>query len=144
MTVKGPKPKPQGQAVNRHAPTHDWVEVPNVPFRGAPKLPARRMNGRMWDPRTRAKWKAWSSMPHCVNWSASMWEFAFDCIELSALICGGETKHMTELRNRERVLGTTPDFLRDLRIRYVKSEKPTASSAAPAAKVTNLADYRNL
>ena len=115
--------------------------MPNVPFSKGPRLPARRMNGRMWDPRTRAKWKAWSSMPHCVHWSPAAWEFALDCIELAALICDGETKYMTELRNRERILGTTLDARLSQRIRYVGPEAPT--NVQPAT-VTNIVDYRDL
>jgi hypothetical protein len=36
----------------------------------------------------------------------------------------GEPRHATELRNREKMLGTTMDFRRDLRIRYVDPEEP--------------------
>jgi hypothetical protein len=46
----------------------------------------------------------------------------------------------TEIRNRERVLGTTADFRRDLRIRYVD-----AKPAAPTGEnVTSMDDYRDL
>lgn len=141
MAVTGRKPKAEGHAVNRVKPTHDWTEVPNTPFKAAPKLSARRTNGRMWDPRTRAKWKAWSAMPHCVLWGPAEWDFALDSIEIAALMHDGETKWATELRNRERVLGTTRDFLRDLRIRYIEPKQVEAKSAAG---VTNLADYRDL
>jgi hypothetical protein len=45
----------------------------------------------------------------------------------------------TELRNREKVMGTTVEYRRDLRIRYIDqavNEKP--------AEVANIADYRDL
>jgi hypothetical protein len=44
----------------------------------------------------------------------------------------------TELRNREKVLGTTIDSRRDLRIRY------TEPASSPPAGVTNLDQYRDL
>lgn len=137
MPVPGRKPKPEGQAVNRNKPTHDWTELANLPYAGdVPDLP-RRKGG--WPARTKRKWAAWSSMPHCALWSASEWDFAIDTLELAAQFHEGESRVATELRNRERVLGTTADFLRDLRIRYVEPvevERP--------AEVTNLADYRDL
>jgi hypothetical protein len=141
MPPAGRKPKPQGQAINRNKPVHEWTEVERIPFKTGPKLPTRRTNGRMWDPRTRAKWKAWSAMPHCMLWGPAEWDFAIDSIEIAALMHDGETKWATELRNRERVLGTTGDFLRDLRIRYIE---PKQREAKGAAGVTNLADYRDL
>lgn len=143
MAVTGRKPKPEGQAVNRNKPVHDWVEVENVPFTEGPKLSARRTNGRQWDRRTKQKWDSWRSMPHCVLWGPAEWDFALDSIELAALFHEtGETKYATELRNRERVLGTTMDYRRDLRIRYV-DPKPEGDGSADAG-VTNIADYRDL
>ena len=48
---------------------------------------------------------------------------------------GGPTWR-SELRNREKVLGTTIDSRRDLRIRY------TEPASSPPAGVTNLDQYR--
>lgn len=139
MPVSGRKPKPQGQARNRMPATHEWTEVVRVPFEGGPDLPEERSDGRRWSQRTKAKWDAWRSMPHAKLWGPAEWDFAFDSIELAALVHDGEPRHATELRNREKVLGTTLDYLRDLRIRYVD-----ASSESDAAEVTNIADYRDL
>jgi len=60
-------------------------------------------------------------------------------IDLAALVFDGEPKYATEVRNREKVMGTTVDYLRDLRIRYVDS----VENEDPAG-VTNIADYRDL
>lgn len=140
MPVAGRKPKPEGQAVNRNKPTHDWTEIPDVPFSGGPKLPKTRVNGQPWMKRTRDKWTAWSSMPHCTMWGPAEWDFALDAIELAAQFHAGDAKVATELRNREKVLGTTGDYRRDLRIRYV--DPPSGDE--PAAGVTKLDDYRDL
>lgn len=139
MPVAGRKAKPAGQAVNRHKPTHDWVEVENVPYSGGPGLPERRSDGRRWPDRTKAKWDTWRSMPHCRLWAAAEWDFALDSIEYAALVHDGEPKWGTELRNREKVLGTTADFRRDLRIKYVEP----AVNESPA-EVTRMDDYRSL
>lgn len=141
MPPAGRKPKPAGQAINRNKPVHDWTEVADIPFEGGPDLPEMRADGRRWPERTRDKWDAWRSMPHCKLWGLAEWNFALDTIELAATFHDtGESKYATELRNREKILGTTGDFLRDLRIRYVEPKDPVAE----AAGVTNLADYRDL
>lgn len=144
MAVTGRKPKPAGQAIHRNKLAHDWTEVPNVLFKSPRKLPTLRMNGRLWQPRIRAKWKAWATMPHCALWGPAAWEFALDTIEIAALVYDGETRLANELRAREKTLGTTPEALRDLRIRYVDVPKAEKRSAVPAAGVTNLADFRAL
>jgi hypothetical protein len=137
VPVAGRKPKPEGQAVNRHKPTHDWIEVVDVPFQGGPKLPK---DGRTWPTWTKRWWGVVSTMPHCVLWTDSDWEFALDTAVLKAKFHTEPAAGLaTEIRNRERVLGTTADYRRDLRIRYV--EKP--AEQVPA-EVTSLDDYRNL
>lgn len=140
MPIAGRKPKPAGQARNRVKPVHDWTEVENVPFDVAPELPESRSDGRLWPARTRQKWAAWSTMPHCKLWGPAEWDFALDSVELAAQFHEGNPRVATELRNRERVLGTTQDYLRDLRIRYVEAppERPEPAS------VTSMDDYRDL
>jgi hypothetical protein len=72
-------------------------------------------------------------------WSDSDWEFAIDTLELVAQFHEGNERLATEIRNRERVLGTTADYRRDLRIRYgtaVGDEDETPDV------VPNLDDYR--
>lgn len=138
MPVAGRKPKPDGQAITRHPQVHDWTEVVDEPYLGeVPKLPPRR-NG--WPARTKRKWLAWSTMPHCRLWGEAEWDFAIDSLELAARFHEGDARLATELRNRERVLGTTADFRRDLRIRYV--ERPPENEQP--ASVTSLDDYRDL
>lgn len=143
MPVTGRKTKPEGQTVHRNPLVHEWTEVDNVQFVGGPKLPSRRTNGRMWDTRTKKKWDAWRAMPHCMLWTDTEWDFALDSIEVAALFHeSGEMKFATELRNREKILGTTLDFRRDLRIRYVEPNPQNDSDTE--AGVTNIADYRDL
>lgn len=138
MAVTGRKPKPAGQAVTRHKQIHDWVEIPNVPYRSAPKLPERQPGGAAWPAQTKRWWRVISSMPHCVLWAEADWVFAEHTARLVAAFDAGELRLATEIRNREKLLGTTVDFRRDLRIRYVDA----APTEAPG--VTNLDDYRNL
>lgn len=131
--------KPAGQRVNRAQLIHEWTEVPNVPFAGGPDLPKLRANGSKWPERTVAKWETWRSLPHAKLWGAAEWEFALDSIELAAQFHCGEAKAATELRNREKVLGTTHDYLKGIRIRYVDPE--TAADRLKSA-VSNIDDYR--
>lgn len=145
MPVTGRKPKPAGQARNRNAPTHDWTELPDVPFvpkTAAHKLPTRRPDGRSWPTWTKNWWKAISTMPHCALWSDSDWRFALETALVAAQLHEGDTRAATELRNREKVIGTTVDFRRDLRIRYVKPNQGDDSGGDAA--VTQLDDYREL
>lgn len=138
MPTKGRKPKPEGQARHRVKPVHEWTEVQNTPFEGAPELPKRR-DGKSWSDRLKQKWAAWSSMPHCSLWDGTDWEFAFDTLEVAAQFHEGNEKLATELRNREKVLGTTHDYRRDLRIRYVE----TLTEEQSTDDVPNISDYRD-
>jgi hypothetical protein len=136
MPVAGRKPKPEGQRRNHHKPTHDWVEVPNVPFEGGPKLP-RRKGG--WPAFTKRWWETVSAMPHCVLWAPADWQFALDTALIAAEFHEGGVRVATELRQREKVLGTTMDARRDLRIRYVEVQGEVDDPG-----VTRLDDYRDL
>jgi hypothetical protein len=139
MPVAGRKPKPDGQKRNRVKPVHDWTEVVDVPYAGpVPSLPRRRGG---WSARTKRKWAAWSSMPHCVLWGPAEWDFALDALELAAQFHDGNERVATELRNREKILGTTRDFLRDLRIRYVSDDPETGDGDA---SVTAIDEYRQM
>lgn len=142
MAIRGAKPKPNGQARHRNKLVHGWTEVPNVPFAGGPKLPPRRSNGRLWSPRDRQTWKAWSSMPHCVLWEPTDWEFAKTAMEIAAYVHDGDTKLAAELRAWEKVMGTTLDARLSQRIRYV--DPPDDNDAALPATVSRLVDYRDL
>jgi hypothetical protein len=141
MPVTGRKPKPDGQKRNRMKPVHDWVEVQDVPFSSGRPLPrAPRWVGQ-WPAATKRWWATVSTMPHCVLWDNSDWGFAEDTALLAARFHEGDVRVATELRNREKVLGTTIDFRRDLRIRYV-SEMATESEAD--GTITAMDDYRRM
>ena len=140
MPITGRKPKPEGQAVTRHKPTTDWVEVDDVPFEDAPKLPRAQPDGLPWPSWTKRWWVTVSTMPHAILWTAADWEFAFDTAALKAKFhAESSTGLATEIRNREKVMGTTGDYRRDLRIRYV-DPKP----APTLAPVATLDEYRDL
>jgi hypothetical protein len=61
-------------------------------------------------------------MPHCVLWYPSDWQFALDTAMVHASAAHGSVSAMGELRQREKIMGTTVDARRDLRIRYVDEE----------------------
>ena len=118
MPVRGSKPTGQPTR-RRNKPVHEWVEVPDAPFTGGPKLPKTQPGQPTWPTATRVWWKAISQMPHCILWAESDWLFALDTALLSAHFHRGGIATSAELRHREKIMGTTLDARRDLRIRYV-------------------------
>jgi len=132
MAVTGRKPKPEGAAVHRNQPVHEWVDVPNVPYRGKkPTLP------KGTPPATRAWWNDVTSLPHCALWSKGDWRFALDTARVHAAFVGGDMARAAELRLRERAMGTTTDALRDLRIRYVDQAGAPEQAVAPSSGVAD-------
>lgn len=138
MPVAGRKAKPEDQRRNRTKPTHDWTTVPNVAYDSPRSLPEARPDGKRWPEWTQAWWEVVSAMPHCVLWSDADWRFAIETAVVAAEFHDGDMSKAAELRIREKVLGTTMDARRDLRIRYVDPapEEPE--------QVTRLDDYRAL
>lgn len=147
MAVAGRKPAASGQTRHRVKPSTDWIEIPNIPYAGdAPDLPDQRTivtrNGQEQVPLqtlTRDWWAAVSRMPHCSLWEESDWMFALTTATVADAAFCGVASAATELRNREKVMGTTVEFRRDLRIRYVDP----VENVQPA-EVANIADYRDL
>lgn len=144
MAGRKPADRP---TVTRHKPTVDWTEVENVPYTGErPELPTHRMvmnpKGELqeWpiEQRTHDWWAAVTSMPHCVLWSKSDWQFALDTAMVHADAAHGKTTAMAELRMREKIMGTTVDARRDLRIRYVEPE----ADAPEIAVVADISERR--
>jgi len=133
MAITGRKPKPEGQAVNRMKPTHDWIEVVDQPFEGeSPDLP----EDVAWSPATRRWWEVIRHLPHASLWHPGDWLAAISC----AFVVEQHWEDPTaELRLREKNLGMTTNALRDLRIRYVP-----AADVAEEANVTRIDDYRDL
>jgi hypothetical protein len=145
MAVTGRKPK-DGPKRNRVAAVHDWITVVDQPYDGErPTLPrARRVEwtdrelGRQSEmqplqPITRAWWERIASMPHCVLWSDADWQYAVTTALVADAVFAGDVRLAGELRQRERVLGTTLDARRDLRIRYVPLEDDDQGEDEPAA-----------
>ena len=130
-----------GRVRHRVKPVHDWVEVEEVPFTEAPEWPSYRSASAA----SRRWWDAVSSMPHCVLWRAAEWQYAMDTAELHNMLYGfNETKLASEVRQRERVLGTTLEARMKLRIRYVDPERSDASSGSGAAGSGGVASVTEL
>lgn len=144
MPVAGRKPK--GNPRHRVPPVHEWTEVLDAPFADGPRLPRCRPGGKSWPTRTKKWWAAVSTMPHCVLWSESDWSFAIDTAMLAAEFHDGLISAATELRQREKILGTTADARRDLRIRYLRPEEPVEDDGPdePMPPVARLDEYRDL
>src|SRR6056297_915239 len=151
MPISRAKPSDRS-TVNRNKPTHDWVNVLNVPYDGPkPDLPLTRQimvkNGEVEivpvEDRTREWWRVISTMPHCILWTESDWQYALDTAMVHASSVYGSVTAASELRQRERILGVTMDARRDLRIRYVEDESQEKTTpTAGRANVTKLNDRR--
>lgn len=156
MPVAGAKPKAdRSQVRHRVEAVHEWTDVPNVPFTKAPKLRDRSTSGVSvmdvgaansadWPSATLDWWRDISRMPHCALWGDAEWRFAMDSAEIHARTMEAWRGYSgSEIRAREKLMGTLADYRRDLRIRYVKPKSPGEQPAAPAG-VANIADYRAL
>jgi hypothetical protein len=138
MAMVGAKPSNR-PVVHRVKPSVDWSEFVNVAYDGPkPELPLSRTTLKDGEPveypletRTRDWWNAVSRMPHCVAWQDSDWAFALETAMVHALAAHGNISAMAELRMREKVMGTTMDARRDLRIRYVEPEQETVLVSVP-------------
>lgn len=143
MGMAGRKPADR-PTVTRHKPTVDWTDVLNVPYEGqTPELPLSRTILKEGEPveipienRTRYWWNALIKMPHCILWQDSDWAFALDTAMVHAAASHGQVTAMAELRMREKIMGTTVDSRRDLRIRYVDPE-PEILAVAEVAKLSD-------
>lgn len=133
----GRKPNTGTPVRHRVKPVHEWVEVPDVPFDGACSLPKTQPGQPSWPTATRHWWKAVSRMPHCSVWAESDWQFALDTALVAAAFHGGDIRAAQELRRREKVMGTTLDARRNLRIRYMPAEQEEERPG-----VTAIEDYR--
>lgn len=130
MPVAGPKPQEdRTQVRHRNPETHEWQEVLDTPYVGAkPQLPElatmmSRGGNTYTTPylaETREWWRVLSSMPHCSLWTDSDWQFALTSAPIANQVFMGNASAAAELRMREKMMGTTWDSRRDLRIKYVK------------------------
>lgn len=146
MVMSGRKPS-ERPTVTRHKPTVDWTDVVNVPYSGErPVLPevreiinkAGEVSVYPMPEQTVAWWDSVTTMPHCVLWSPSDWAFCLDTALIHAQAVTGVVSAMGELRQREKIMGTTVDSRRDLRIRYVEPE----AEAVTLAPVDSLDERR--
>jgi hypothetical protein len=157
MPVAGAKPKAdRSQVRHRIPPTHEWTDVEDVPFAGAPSLPERNTQVSWADagtvggpayPEATLRWYATiSRMPHAKLWTEADWEFVFATAEIHARTMEAWRGYTgTELRNREKIIGMTADARRDLRIRYVEPKNVDAEAdAAEADNVVSINRLRDL
>lgn len=160
LAVAGRKPQDdRNQVRHRVPPRHDWTEVVDVPYTDRPPvaLPTS-MRSRIGDEgevfeipthkMTKAWWRRIKAMPHCVLWRESDWQFALETAVVADALFYGITGAATELRQREKILGTTIDSRRDLRIRYIEpkaeEEEQQGQADGAGATVAHLDDYRDL
>jgi hypothetical protein len=138
MATAGRKPNEGTPVRHRVKPVHEWAEIEDVPFATGPELPELELT-LPWPSETREWWRDISAMPHCVLWEDSDWRFAVETARVVAAFHRGAITLAGEIRQREKVLGTTWEARRDLRIRYV----PAGARDADSAGVTAIEQYRD-
>lgn len=138
MSPAGRKPNEGAPVRHKVRPVHQWFDVPDVPFEGdVPALPKTQPGQPSWPTATKHWWESISRMPHCILWHDSDWQFALDTALVAAAFHRGDEKSAaTELRRREKVMGTTLEARRNLRIRYVEVQDESQ------AGVTAIEEYR--
>lgn len=163
MGAPGTKPTMDRSQVRRtNADVIEWQDFDEVPNLKALNLPPRSIAegpdapvGALdrWPDATQRWWRAVSRLPHTVSWDAAMWETAFSVAELHARFVEGWKGHGgAEWRIARKILGTTPDDRRDLRIRYVprgtmkgrEQEQRRKTASGSGATVSRLDEYRDL
>lgn len=122
MAKTGPAPK----VVKHGHGGGEWQDVPDAPYTGPgserdlPEIP-----GLPWYETTMAWWITVRRMPHCRLWTESDWNFATMCAVIVnqawGELYGGAlpVNLLSELRQREALLGMTMEQRRKLGIRYV-------------------------
>jgi hypothetical protein len=95
-----------------------------------------------WPAATKRWWRSVSRLPHAALWSEADWQFALDTACLVASFHLGDHRMASEIRQRERIMGTTRDARRDLRIRYVEPGDPDPLTKDPT--VTAMEQYRRV
>lgn len=158
MPVAGAKPKnDRSQVRHRVEAVHEWTDVADVPFLGAPPLRPRATGGvsvlavgaansEDYPAATQDWWRAISRMPHAALWDEAMWALAMDAAEVHARTMEAWRGYSgSQLLAFSKQLGVTADYRRDLRIRYVKPKAAAESAAGDAPdNVTQLDSYRDL
>lgn len=129
-------------------PNGEWVLVPSAPFkapksRDMPKL----LVGSPVRPEVRKWWSTIKSMPHCVLWAESDWDYAMDTAILKQEFYAAPKATLSaEIRHREDQMGTTVEARRKLGIRYISPDvvAPVSSKAkaAKTAKAVSSLDER--
>jgi len=119
MPVRGRPAKDPDQRVNRMPLQHEFQRVLNVPY--VPTKEQARCPVAGAKTATRRWWAMVSTMPHCINWTEGEWEFARATAFIHDRFMNDRPTLGKELRDRERVMGTTEDARRALKIRYVSA-----------------------
>lgn len=127
--MPGPEPQDRKHGRTPNA-AGEWREYPDVPFEGAPPMPAPPGRKRKWHPMADKMWKTASVMPHCKDWRDEDW------LALEVLIYEIEryynpgyeekqtTAQITEIRRQMVALGMGEKGRREQKIRYKQKVEP--------------------
>lgn len=129
--MAGRYPNPDGEKVNRHAPSFAWVDLPRGGRSGKP--PSLPVWMRKWQPATRKWWATTWQKPQAVMWEqdgSTMWTLA--CLQDDLLADRTDAaKVSAEMRQHEDRHGLNPKAMLQLRWRLEPEENDMAAADAP-------------
>lgn len=127
MSGPAPQDRKHGRTPNAAA---EWREYEDVPFTGAPPMPAPPGRKRKWHPMAERMWKIASVMPHCRDWRDDDW-YALEMLvyEIERYYNPGSeekqtTAQQTEIRRQKNALGIGEQGRREQKIRYKQKVEP--------------------
>lgn len=126
MAVRGVAPAEE--KLGRYQTQGSWTDVRDTPYtEDPPEVPGVEMFGPL-----RTWWVILCSMPHCVLWTESDWQYAVDTAVLKSRFYEGDmpVALLTEIRRREESMGVTHDSRLKLRIRYIPVPEDEAKRIA--------------
>lgn len=137
MSGPAPQDRKHGRTPNSQTrSSSDWREYDDVPFEGAPPMPAPPGRKRTWQPMAETLWKTASKMPHCVDWRDEDWHALLILLYeveryYSAKDEDKTTAQMTEIRRQKAALGIGDQARVQLRIRYKQRVEPGLPGTGP-------------
>jgi hypothetical protein len=137
IDMPGPAPQERKHGRTPNA-SGDWREYDDVPFEGAPPMPAPPGRRKTWHRMAVRTWQTASVMPHCKDWRDEDW-LALEVLMLEVhryYSATGEerpsTAQMTEIRRQRNALGIGEQGRREQKIRYKQKVEPGLPGDGPA------------
>lgn len=133
--MPGPAPQDRKHGRTPNA-ADDWREYDDVPFDGAPPMPAPPGRRKAWHRLAVKLWQISSVMPHCKDWRDDDWlalEVLMHEVDIYYNTCDEKKKtaQATEIRRQKNSLGIGEQGRREQKIRYRQKVEPGLPGDGP-------------